>query len=106
VIRRVFLEVENKLCKYDLNELLFRNAKNPNQTRSQGRVQVCARHPLQVTRNLQNIEDKHADQPVKTRVTLPHPRVASVEQPCLEKHYFKKCLYMQDVLCNVVERIA
>ena len=38
--------------------------------------------------NLQNIEDKHADQPAKIRATLPYPRVASVEPLCLEKHYF------------------
>jgi hypothetical protein len=57
------------------------------------------------TRNSQNIEDKHADQPLKTCDTVPHPRVASIEQPWLETIDFQKCMYMQNALCNVVEGI-
>ena len=48
----------------------------------------------------------HADQPAKTSaITLPHPHVASVEPPPLETTHFQKCsMYMQYVLCNVIER--
>ena len=33
-----------------------------------------------------------------------YPQIASVE-PHLEMTHFKKCIYMQDVLCNVIEHI-
>jgi hypothetical protein len=48
--------------------------------------------------NLQNITDKHADQPAKNKFdTLPHPRVASVEPQWLQTADFQKCIYMQDI---------
>jgi hypothetical protein len=43
--------------------------------------------------------------PIKNARHVPHPRVASVEPPWLETTHFQKCMYMQDVLCNVIERI-
>jgi len=46
------------------------------------------------------MKDIYADQPAKTRDTLPHPRVASVEQPWLETAHFQKCKYV-DVRCSV-----
>ena len=41
-----------------------------------------------LTRNLQNVKDKHADQPAKHVRHVSHPRVASVEPPWLEKPNF------------------
>jgi hypothetical protein len=53
---------------------------------------------------LQNIKDKHADQPAKkTCDTVSHPRVAYIETPWLETTRFQKRMYMQDVLCNVID---
>ena len=47
------------------------------------------------TRDLQNIKDKHADQPAKKPCdTLSQPRVASVEPPWLETTHFQKCVYV------------
>jgi hypothetical protein len=57
------------------------------------------------TRNLQNTEHEHADQPAKNRDTLPHPRVASVELPWFETTHFQKCMHVHDGLCNVLKPI-
>jgi hypothetical protein len=52
---------------------------------------------------LQNIEDKHADQPAKNL----RPYVASVELAWLKTAILKrKKMYVQQVLCNVTERIV
>jgi hypothetical protein len=37
--------------------------------------------------------------------TLPHSHVVSVEQPWVGTTHFQTCMYMQDVLCNVIECI-
>jgi len=59
------------------------------------------------TSNLQNIKDKHANQPtVKTCDNLPHPRVASVELQWLDTTHFQKSMNMHNALCSVTERIA
>ena len=63
------------------------------------------------TRNLQNIKNKHTEQPAKkTCDTLPHPHVASVEPPRLEATHLKNVrisnvfyAVLWSVLCN--ERI-
>ena len=58
------------------------------------------------TRNVQNIKDKHPDQPAKkTCDAVPHPHVASVEPLLLEATHFQKYRYMQDVLCSVTEHL-
>ena len=54
------------------------------------------------TRNLQNIKDQHNDQSAKkTCDTLPHLRVASVEQTRLETADFQNCVYKQCISCSV-----
>jgi hypothetical protein len=56
--------------------------------------------------NLQSCKDTHADQPAKkTRDTLPHTRVASVELPSFETTHFQNCMNMPDVVCIVKESI-
>jgi len=66
---------------------------------------ICCNAPA---RNLRMIKDVHvhADQHTKTRaITLPHPRVASVEPPRLVTTHFQKCSrYTKGVECNVIER--
>ena len=60
------------------------------------------------SRNLQNIKDEHADQPAKkkkTCETLPQPRVALLDLRRWKELILKKILYMQNVLCIVIERI-
>jgi hypothetical protein len=58
-------------------------------------------------RNLQIIQDRHAGKPAKKiRDTLPHPLVASVVLPWLETIHFVKYMYMQAVLCTVIQRIV
>jgi len=52
---------------------------------------------------VQNIQDKHADQPNKLYVT-PY-WVQAVGLPQLETTNFHKCTYMQDVLCQVTQHI-
>ena len=57
------------------------------------------------TRNLQNLKNEHADRSAKQYDKLPHLRLICVELPCLETTHFQKCINMQDILYNVVERI-
>ena len=64
---------------------------------SQGGASGCNRRTTNLdtpTRTLQNVKDKHADQPANKRAThVPHPRVASVEPPWLETTHFQKCMH-------------
>lgn len=67
-----------------------------NQAHIQGGAIGCTAPTINLaarTRNLQNIKDKHADQPAKKKTcdTLPHPRVASAEPPSLEKTETRSC---------------
>jgi len=74
---------------------------------ARGDARGCNEHTANLdapTRNLQNIKHKHADQHAKTRHTLSHPRVASVEPPRLATTHFQNCMYVQFVLCTVKER--
>jgi hypothetical protein len=43
--------------------------------------------------------------PQKKYDTVPHPRVASAKPTWWETTHVQKCMYMQDVLCSVTERI-
>jgi hypothetical protein len=52
---------------------------------------------------LQNIKDKHAHQPAKTRETNYCIHVLPLEPPWLEKTNFQKCMYMPDVLSDVTK---
>jgi len=54
---------------------------------------------------LQNVKDKHADQPAKKDVRHAYSRIASVEPPWLETTRFQKCVYMQGVLYSAIERL-
>jgi hypothetical protein len=82
-----------------------------NQARSYGGCKCVCNAPTTnldvASRNLQNIKDRR-DAPPHYKVcdTVPHPRIASVEPPRLEKTHFQKCMYMQDVLCSVTWRIV
>jgi hypothetical protein len=49
-----------------------------------------------LTRNLQNVKDKHADQIAKNMGHRTASNVASVDLPCMETPHFRKCIYMQD----------
>jgi hypothetical protein len=42
---------------------------------------------------------------INARHPLPDPHAASVEQTALEATHFQKCVYMQDVLCDVIESV-
>jgi hypothetical protein len=75
-------------------------------------VQVGAINPLQIWMSPLGIckisEANMLTNPLKEKKkfhSLPHPRVASFVPPRLDKTHFQKCMYMQDVLCNVVESI-
>ena len=57
------------------------------------------------TRNLQNFKNGRAERPAKQCDNLPHLLLICAELPCLEATHFKKCIDMQDILYNVVERI-
>lgn len=59
------------------------------------------------SRDLQNMEDRRADQSAKkTSDTLTHPRVASVEPPCLGRTHLKKkiciCRMFYEVLTECI----
>lgn len=58
------------------------------------------------TRNLQTVQDKHADQRAIKESAVPRPMRPSfdpVQPPCLDITDFKKCVHSQDVLCSAVE---
>jgi hypothetical protein len=80
------------------------------QARSQ-RVQLGAMHPLQVWMHPPGIcKISKTDiliSPLKKKKcdTLPHPRVASIELLWLVTNRLQKCVYMPDVLCDVIESI-
>jgi hypothetical protein len=65
-----------------------------------------------LTRKVQSIKNKYADQPATNCNTLPQSCVASVEQPWMDITVFKKSilciciLYMQDALCSVIKGIC
>jgi hypothetical protein len=56
------------------------------------------------TRNLQNIKDRHADQPAKKCDTLPHPRVVYfVEPPLLKNNSYSKIYGYARCLCAMLQ---
>jgi glycerol-3-phosphate O-acyltransferase len=58
-------------------------------------------------KNLQNIKNKDADQPAKKLATHYRNHVLHLlNRRRWKQLIFKKYLYMQDVLCKVIERIA
>jgi hypothetical protein len=70
---------------------------NKEQAWSQGRASEC----IAPTWNLQSIKDKHADQPAKN-VRQPS---ACIIAPWMGTNHFQQCIYAQDVLGNVAERV-
>ena len=62
-------------------------------------------NPDATTRNLQNVEDKHTDQPTKKREATYPIHMLPLEQPYFETIYFKKCMYRWDVKRNFIKRI-
>ena len=49
-------------------------------------------------RNLQNIKDRHTDQPAEERHTLPHSHIVFVEPPWLEK---QKRIFRNGCICEI-----
>jgi len=58
------------------------------------------------TRNLQNFKDKHAGQPYDKRATTYSIHVLSLlNHRGWKRLILKKCMHIQDILCNSVRRI-
>jgi hypothetical protein len=57
------------------------------------------------TRNLQNITDNHADQPSKRCVTLYRIHMLPLLNHRVWKQLIFKNVYVQEILCNVIEHI-
>lgn len=96
-----------QLAKFNCGQAYFR-FRRWSQTRNQG-ITSGSHAPTTnldtLARNLQNVKDKHVDQPSKKRADNPlNPHVASVELPWLDTTRFQKCMHVQDVLYNGVKR--
>jgi len=83
--------------------------KRLGQACSQGGVSGCSTNTTNLeapNRNVQSCKDTHANQHTKKPCdTLPQTRIASVEPPSFQTTHFQNCMYMPDVVCNVIERI-